>query len=88
MADPRIEKIIMLGGTLRGFEQYMTMLLELDKELIDDMAEVLEDKVFDEGKKEHATFYHWVRFVRDMRAMNHLSELSWADQRPEHLKMD
>lgn len=88
MADPRIEKIIMLGGTLRGFEQYMTMLLELDMDILEALVDELEDRVFDSDTRPLIPFYCWVRFVRDMRSMSHLSELSWADQRPEHLKMD
>ena len=88
MTDPRAEKIIALSTSLRGFEQYMTLLLELDAELLESLVSVLENQVFDHGHKNFAKFYSWVRFVRDMRSMNYLSELSWADQRPENLKMD
>ena len=86
--DKRVLKIVELGKTLRGFEMHMTVLCELDVNTLETLVEECEELLYEKRQAKLAEFYRWVRFVRDMKLLGHVSDLSWQDQRPEHLKMD
>lgn len=75
----------MLGRTLKGPDQLMTLLCELDNESLATMARML-DADTKKGDPGGELFLSWILFVMYLRRVGHLLVRPWDKQRPEFYK--
>lgn len=83
-----MSKVAEFAKPLRGPDQIMTLLCELDDDLLHKLIDILEQKVDGEKQKDYGLLLSWSQFVRYMRSLGHLRVQEWVKQRPEFYNPD
>ncbi len=87
MLSQKMKQIMTLGMSLKGYEQYMSVLLELSKDELKELLFQIEKAMLNDNQRKYEALYGWARFVNDMKFLGYLDQLSWVKQKPEYLKI-